>query len=85
MNEFALHGIVITMAVQNNVLVRYGAISEYGAEIPMTALGITIKIFSILTAIMIGLASGAQPIIGYNYGAGKYDRVKNSALCLTVS
>ena len=70
--------VVITMAVQNNVLVRYGAMSEYGAEIPMTALGITMKIFSILTAIMIGLASGAQPIIGYNYGAGKYDRVKET-------
>ena len=69
---------VITIAVQNNVLVRYGAVSEYGAEIPMTALGVTMKIFSILSAILIGLATGAQPILGYNYGAGKYDRVKET-------
>ena len=69
---------VISMAVQNNVLVRYGALSEYGAEIPMTALGVTMKIFSILMAIIIGLVTGAQPIFGYNYGAGKYDRVKTT-------
>ena len=68
--------LVIAIAVQNNVLVRYGALSEYGAEVPMTALGVTMKIFSILTAVLIGLGTGAQPIIGYNYGAGRYDRVK---------
>lgn len=70
--------VVIAIAVQNNVLVQYGAMSEYGAEIPMTALGVTMKIFSILMAILIGLGSGAQPIFGYNYGAGKYDRVKTT-------
>lgn len=69
---------VISIAVQNNVLVHYGALSEYGAEIPMTALGVTMKIFSILMAIIIGLVTGAQPIFGYNYGAGKYDRVKTT-------
>ena len=69
---------VIAIAVQNNVLVRYGAYSEYGAEIPMTALGVTMKIFSILSAILIGLATGAQPILGYNYGAQKYERVKTT-------
>ena len=80
--------IVISMAVQNNVLVRYGALSEYGAEIPMTALGVTMKIFSILMAVMLGLGGGAQPIFGYNYGAGKYDRVKTTfryTMILSVS
>ena len=70
--------LVVAMAVQNNVLVRYGAMSEYGAEIPMTALGVTMKIFSILSAVLIGLATGAQPIFGYNYGAEKFDRVKTT-------
>ena len=69
---------VISIAVQNNVLVHYGALSEYGPEIPMTALGVTMKIFSILMAIIVGLVTGAQPIFGYNYGAGKYDRVKTT-------
>lgn len=75
---------VISIAVQNNILVRYGALSEYGAEIPMTALGVTMKIFSIMMAILIGLGSGAQPILGYNYGAGKYDRVK-ATFCYTMT
>lgn len=70
--------LVIAIAVQNNVLVQYGAKSSYGAEIPMTALGVTMKIFSILSAVLIGLATGAQPIFGYNYGAGKFDRVKTT-------
>ena len=70
--------LVFGIAVQNNVLVQYGALSEYGAEIPMTALGVTMKVYSILMAILIGLGGGAQPILGYNYGAGKYDRVKTT-------
>ena len=53
-----------------------------------TALGVTMKTFSILTAVMIGLGSGAQPILGYNYGAGQYDRVKTAfryTMMLSVS
>ena len=76
--------VVITIAVLNNVLVRYGALSEYGPEIPMTALGVTMKIYSILTAILIGLGTGAQPIFGYNYGAAKYDRVKETFRYTTI-
>ena len=66
----------IVIAVMNNVLVKYGAASKYGAEIPMTALGITMKINQIITGIVIGIAVGSQPIIVYNYGAGKMDRAK---------
>ena len=68
--------VVIAMAVQNNIMVIYGATSKYGAEIPMTALGVTMKVFSILMAIVMGLATGSQPILGYNYGARRFDRVK---------
>lgn len=70
--------VVVAMAIQNNTLVRYGAMSQYGAEIPMTALGVTMKVFSILMAIVMGLGAGAQPIFGYNYGARKFDRVKTT-------
>ena len=70
--------VVIAMAVQNNVLVAYGATSKYGEDIPMTALGVTMKIFNILMAIVMGLAAGASPIWGYNYGAQKFDRVKTT-------
>ncbi len=69
---------VVVMIVMNNVLVTYGALSKYGAEIPMTAMGVTMKINNILIAIMGGIGAGALPIIGYNYGAGKTDRVKQT-------
>lgn len=68
----------IVIAVMNNVLVRYGAASRYGSEIPMTTLGITMKINQIITGIVIGISVGAQPIIGYNTGAGKWNRARKT-------
>ncbi|MDD2978858.1 MAG: MATE family efflux transporter [Hespellia sp.] len=68
--------IVIIMGVMNNVLVKYGAMSKYGADIPMTVVGIVMKVFQIVIAFVIGVAAGSQPIAGYNYGAGHHDRVK---------
>ena len=70
--------IVCVMAAENNLLGKYGAQSDYGAETPITVLGIVMKINQILNSIIIGIAAGSQPIIGYNYGAKKYDRVRKT-------
>lgn len=67
--------ITVVMGVTNNMLIYYGAQSVYGAEIPLTALGIVMKVNQIMIAVLIGIATGAQPIIGYNYGAGNRARV----------
>ena len=64
--------IVCVMAAENNLL------GKYGAETPITVLGIVMKINQILNSIIIGIAAGSQPIIGYNYGAKKYDRVRKT-------
>ncbi len=69
---------VLVMSVENNLLGKYGANSKFGPEIPITVLGIVMKISQILNSIIIGLSSGAQPILGYNYGARKFDRVKKT-------
>ena len=69
---------VVVIAVENNLLSKYGTQTKYGAEIPITVFGIVMKISQILNSIIIGLASGSQPIIGYNYGAKRYDRVKKT-------
>ncbi|MCI9604272.1 MAG: MATE family efflux transporter [Ruminococcus sp.] len=69
--------IVVTMGVMNNALVRYGSVSEYGADIPLTVFGIVMKVFQIVISFAIGIAAGSQPIVGFNYGAKHYDRVKN--------
>lgn len=68
--------IVIITIINNILLVRYGAESIYGADIPLAAFVVIMKLFQIVLNIAIGIAAGAQPIVGYNYGAGKYERVK---------
>ena len=70
--------IVCVMTAENNLLGKYGEESKFGAEIPITVLGIVMKINQILNSIIIGIAAGSQPILGYNYGAQKYDRVKKA-------
>ena len=70
--------IVLVIAFENNLLGKYGAESEFGSEIPITVLGIVMKISQILNSIIIGIAVGAQPILGYNYGAQNYDRVRKA-------
>lgn len=68
--------IVIITIINNILLVRYGALSEYGADIPLAAFVVIMKLFQIVLNIAIGIAAGTQPIVGYNYGAKNYDRVK---------
>lgn len=68
--------IVIMTAVLNNILVQYGEHSAYGSEIPLAVIGIVLKINQILLFIIVGIASGAQPLISYNYGSGNTVRVK---------
>lgn len=68
--------LVLVMATMNNVLVKYGAMSKYGPDIPLAALGVTMKVSQLVTNIAVGLAAGIQPIYGYNYGSGQNDRVK---------
>jgi Na+-driven multidrug efflux pump len=68
--------IVVITVINNILLVRYGAQSAYGADIPLAAFVVIMKLFQIVLNIAIGIAAGAQPIVGYNYGAKKYDRVR---------
>jgi len=70
--------IVVVITVQNTIFKQYGAVSEFGPEIPITVLGIVMKINQILTSIIIGISVGSQPIVGFNYGARNYDRVKKT-------
>lgn len=62
----------------NNMLTRYGALSVYGSDIPLAVSGVAAKLNSILSAFAVGLAQGCQPIWGFNRGAKKYDRVKET-------
>lgn len=76
-SQLAIMVVIISM---NNALGIYGAQSKYGAEIPLAAHGITMKVSQIVFAVLIGLSMGAQPIIGYNYGARDFHRVQKAFL-----
>lgn len=76
--------IVVMTAVLNNILVIYGEHSAYGSEIPLAVIRIVLKVNQILLFIIVGIASGAQPLISYNYGAGNYQRVRQGfRFCIT--
>lgn len=68
--------IVVITVINNILLVRFGAGSAYGPDIPLAAFVVIMKLFQIVLNIGIGIAAGAQPIVGYNYGAQRYDRVR---------
>jgi len=72
-NQIAM---MIVQIVLNNSLTYYGARSVYGESVPLACAGIISKMAMLYFSVVIGLAQGLQPIAGYNYGARKYDRVK---------
>ena len=69
---------MVVQIVMNNSMTYYGAKTIYGSEIPLAASGIVMKTNGILLSVIIGLSQGSQPIIGFNYGAKQYDRVRGT-------
>lgn len=74
--------VTFIIIVSNNMLAKYGAQSIYGSDIPLSVMGIVMKVNDILIGIVIGIAAGGQPIAGYNLGAGNYKRVKETYFVL---
>ncbi len=62
----------------NNLMRKYGAATIYGSEIALSCYGLMMKIYQIAHAMFVGLASGTQPINGFNFGARQYERVKQT-------
>ena len=76
-NQIAM---AVVQIVLNNTLAHYGALSIYGSDIPLACAGIISKVNMIFMSFVIGISQGVQPIIGFNYGAALYRRVKKSYL-----
>lgn len=74
--------VTLIIIVSNNMMVKYGAESIYGSDIPLSVMGIVMKVNDILIGIVIGIAAGGQPVAGYNFGAGNYKRVKETYFIL---
>lgn len=63
--------IVVISLVCNIMLAKYGSLSIYGQDIPISVISIETKVFTIVINIVVGIVLGGQPILGYNIGAGK--------------
>ena len=68
--------IVIVAILSNVQLAKYGAMTKYGADVPIAIISIQSKVFTIVINLVVGIVLGCQPVISFNMGAKKYDRVK---------
>lgn len=76
-STFIIQISMVVMTLLCNIsLAKYGALSKYGGDIPLSVFSIQTKVYTIINNIVVGIALGGQPILGYNLGAGKLDRVK---------
>ncbi|MDE6875571.1 MAG: MATE family efflux transporter [Lachnospiraceae bacterium] len=76
-NQLAM---MVVQLVMNKSLTYYGGQSNYGEEVPLACAGIISKVNQVYFSFIIGLSQGLQPIISFNYGAGKYGRAKKAFL-----
>ena len=76
-NQLAM---MIVQIVMNKSLKYYGSLSVYGEAIPIACAGIITKVNQVFMSFIIGISQGLQPIVSFNYGAAKYQRVKEAYL-----
>lgn len=70
--------IVVVSLTCNVMLAKYGALSVYGPDIPISVFSILTKVYTIVISTVTGIVLGGQPIFGYNYGARRFDRVRET-------
>ncbi len=79
LSSFITQMIVLVLFVfMNNMLTSLGALTKFGADTPLSVYGIISKVNSLYISSVLGIAIGAQPIIGFNYGAGNKERVRTT-------
>lgn len=74
-NQLAMGVVQIAL---NNTLRSYGAASVYGSDIPLACVGVISKVNILFMSFVLGIAQGCQPILGFNYGAKNYPRVRET-------
>ena len=70
--------ILVLFVFMNNMMTKLGAVTKFGSDIPLSVYGVISKINSLYISTVLGISIGAQPIIGFNYGAGNEERVKEA-------
>jgi putative MATE family efflux protein len=80
---FAPFAMQLANSIQQMILNK--SLYAYGGDMALSALGIMMSVATLLLMPLIGLSQGAQPLIGYNYGARRYDRVKETLFKAVVA
>ncbi len=70
--------VLILFVFMNNMMTKLGAVSKFGPDIPLSVYGVISKVNSLFISTVLGISIGAQPILGFNYGAGNKSRVKET-------
>lgn len=79
LSSFITQATVLCLFIfMNNIMTKYGASTKYGADIPLSVYGVISKLNGLYVSAILGISIGSQPIIGFNYGAQNYDRVKEA-------
>lgn len=74
-------GACVVNLVLNAMLVKYGAMSSLGPDNALASIGVVSRIAMFTVFPLIGMAIAVQPLLGFNYGAHLYDRVRKTLLC----
>ena len=81
LSSFLLH----TATSLVNVLMNH-TLQNHGGDLAIGAFGIITSFTSLIVMSIVGMAQGMQPIVGYNYGARLYDRVKTTLkYCISIA
>lgn len=77
LSSFITQSTVLALFIfMNNMMTKYGASTKFGSDIPLSVYGVISKINSLYISTILGISIGAQPIIGFNFGAEEYGRVR---------
>lgn len=71
---FAPFAMQLANSVQQLILNK--TVSAYGGDLALSAVGILMSVITLSFMPIVGISQGAQPLIGFNYGARQFDRVK---------
>lgn len=71
--------------IMNQQTIKYGEMSIYGADIPLTVFGIVNKVNGLMMSLIMGISTGSQPLFSFNYGARKFQRVKQLVKTAMIS
>ena len=74
-------GMAVVNFVLNNLLNLYGSMNPIGAEGALASIGVVQRVAMFTVLPLIGVAIAIQPLLGFNYGAHLFERVKKTLLC----